>query len=193
LMRLFDGYIKRRTRMERDCSGVSALLGLDGFVVSAQCSTRRAASGGPRWRPPRIGPGASPATCERSAMAAARSWWGICRSQIGRCAGVGQALVALRRAGVCDPDLVGGVRGDRATSRADRAGSGGDRSWCRSAEHSVAQAARASACCGTRRWPRCAITAGPASITSPASARPARSGSTRRRSSLGPRSTRPCW
>jgi hypothetical protein len=57
-------------------------------------------------------------------------------------AGVGQALVALRRAGVCDPDLVGGVRGDRATGRADRAGSGGDRSSCRSAEHSVAQAAR---------------------------------------------------
>jgi hypothetical protein len=55
---------------------------------------------------------------------------------------VGQALVALRRAGVCDPGLVGGVRGDRATGRANRAGSGGDRSWCRSAEHSVAQAAR---------------------------------------------------
>jgi Transposase len=55
--------------MERDGSGVSALLGLDGFVVSARCSTRRAASGGSRWRPPRIGPGASPAACERSAMA----------------------------------------------------------------------------------------------------------------------------
>jgi hypothetical protein len=36
LMRLFDGYIKRRPLMERDGSGVSALLGLDGFVVSAQ-------------------------------------------------------------------------------------------------------------------------------------------------------------
>jgi transposase len=35
-MRLFDGYIKRRPLMERDGSGVSALLGLDGFVVSAQ-------------------------------------------------------------------------------------------------------------------------------------------------------------
>jgi hypothetical protein len=35
-MRLFDDYIKRRPLMERDGSGVSALLGLDGFVVSAQ-------------------------------------------------------------------------------------------------------------------------------------------------------------
>jgi transposase len=35
-MRLFDGYIKRRPLMERDGSGVSALVGLDGFVVVAQ-------------------------------------------------------------------------------------------------------------------------------------------------------------
>jgi transposase len=35
-MRLFDGYIDRRPLMERDRSGVSALLGLDGFVVTAQ-------------------------------------------------------------------------------------------------------------------------------------------------------------
>jgi hypothetical protein len=35
-MRLFDGYIDRRPLMERDGSGVSALLGLDGFVVCAQ-------------------------------------------------------------------------------------------------------------------------------------------------------------
>jgi transposase len=36
LMRLFDGYIDRRPLMDRDGSGVSALLGLDGFVVRAQ-------------------------------------------------------------------------------------------------------------------------------------------------------------
>src|SRR5918994_671522 len=35
-MRLFDGYIKRRPLMERDGSDVSALVGLDGFVVTAQ-------------------------------------------------------------------------------------------------------------------------------------------------------------
>jgi hypothetical protein len=32
LMRLFDDYIKRRPLMERDGSGVSALLGLDGLT-----------------------------------------------------------------------------------------------------------------------------------------------------------------
>src|SRR5829696_965912 len=35
-MRLFNSYIDRRPLMERDGSGVSALLGLDGFVMSAQ-------------------------------------------------------------------------------------------------------------------------------------------------------------
>src|ERR687897_2405895 len=35
-MRLSNGYIKRRPLMERDGSGVSALVGLDGFVVCAQ-------------------------------------------------------------------------------------------------------------------------------------------------------------
>src|SRR5918994_821389 len=35
-MRLFNGYIDRRPLMERDGSGVSALLGLDGFVMRAQ-------------------------------------------------------------------------------------------------------------------------------------------------------------
>ena len=35
-MRLSNGYINRRPLMERDGSGVSALLGLDGVVVRAQ-------------------------------------------------------------------------------------------------------------------------------------------------------------
>jgi transposase len=35
-MWLFDGYISRRPLMERDGSGVSALVGIDGFVVTAQ-------------------------------------------------------------------------------------------------------------------------------------------------------------
>jgi transposase len=35
-MWLFDGYISRRPLMERDGSGVSALAGIDGFVVTAQ-------------------------------------------------------------------------------------------------------------------------------------------------------------
>ena len=127
--------------MERDGSGVSPLLGLDGFVVSAQCSTRRAASGGSRWRPPRIGPGASPAACERSAMAAARSWW-ICRSQIGRWCWCGPSACGAAPSRRVRPGP--GRRSPRRSRHGprDRAGSGGDRSWCRSAEHSVAQAAR---------------------------------------------------
>ena len=36
MMRLFNGYIDRRPLMERDGSGASTLLGLDGFVVRAQ-------------------------------------------------------------------------------------------------------------------------------------------------------------
>ena len=36
LMRLSNGYINRRPLMERDGSGVSALVGLEGFVVRAQ-------------------------------------------------------------------------------------------------------------------------------------------------------------
>src|SRR5919106_3064751 len=35
-MRLSNGYISRRPLMDRDGSGVSSLLGLVGFVVSAQ-------------------------------------------------------------------------------------------------------------------------------------------------------------
>jgi hypothetical protein len=35
-MRLSNGYINRRPLMERDGSGVSALVGLEGFVVRAQ-------------------------------------------------------------------------------------------------------------------------------------------------------------
>ena len=36
MMRLFDGYIDRRPLMDRDGSGVSALVGLAGFVVTTQ-------------------------------------------------------------------------------------------------------------------------------------------------------------
>jgi hypothetical protein len=117
--------------MERDGSGVSALLGLDGFVVSAQVLDEAAASGGSRWRPPRIGPGASPAACERSAMARRRVVVGDL-PLADRPVMLVWAKRLWRCAGVCDPDLVGGVRGDRATGHADRAGSGGDLSWCRS-------------------------------------------------------------
>jgi hypothetical protein len=40
LLRLFDGYINWRPLMERDRSGVSALLGLDGFVVCTKRNMR---------------------------------------------------------------------------------------------------------------------------------------------------------
>jgi hypothetical protein len=73
LMRLFDGYIDRRPLMERDGSGVSALLGLDGFVVCAQLLDD-AASGGWRSRPPSTELGARPAVYGRSVMAG-DGWW----------------------------------------------------------------------------------------------------------------------
>jgi hypothetical protein len=40
--------------MEHDGSGVSALLGLDGFVVVPSCSTRTPTGGGSRSSRPRI-------------------------------------------------------------------------------------------------------------------------------------------
>ena len=48
MMRLFNGYIDRRPLVERDRSGVSALVGLDGFVVTAQLleGDRRVVAGG---------------------------------------------------------------------------------------------------------------------------------------------------
>jgi len=51
-MRLFDGNIDRRPLMQRDGSGVSALVGLDGFVVADQPDCERRARGG---RAPRSG------------------------------------------------------------------------------------------------------------------------------------------
>jgi hypothetical protein len=57
--------------MGHNGSDVRALLGLNGFVVVADLSRRRPASGGWRWRRPRTGPGARPAESGPSAMAAA--------------------------------------------------------------------------------------------------------------------------
>jgi hypothetical protein len=94
-MRLSNGYINRRPLMERDGSGVSALVGLDGFVVRAQLLEEstgewwlavettdglRRARGGP-W--PALGGGSGPPA----------------RGSAGR-AGVVQAPVALPGAGV---------------------------------------------------------------------------------------------
>ena len=56
-MRLFDGYINRRPLMERDGSGVSALVGLEGFVVCAQLldeGERRVVAGGGDDRGPGV-------------------------------------------------------------------------------------------------------------------------------------------
>jgi hypothetical protein len=63
-MWLFDGDIDRRPLMERDGSGVSALVGLDGFVVIAQCLTTWAESGG--WRVETIEDRAWCETCGRA-------------------------------------------------------------------------------------------------------------------------------
>jgi hypothetical protein len=49
-MRLSNGYIKRRPLMERDGSGVSALLGLDGFVVVYRIRSLQRTHGGARSR-----------------------------------------------------------------------------------------------------------------------------------------------
>jgi hypothetical protein len=127
--------------MERDGSGVSALLGLDGFVVSAQVLDE---ASGEWWLA--VETTEDRTLCESCGVRAighgpppGRGGGSAARRSAGD-AGVGQALVALRRR--VRPGLVGGVRGDRATGHAHRAGSGGDLSWCRSAEPSVAQAAR---------------------------------------------------
>jgi hypothetical protein len=70
LMRLSNGCIKRKPLMERDGSGVSALVGPDGVVVCARLLDTRGASGGWRWRPPVTEPDAGPVACERSVTAA---------------------------------------------------------------------------------------------------------------------------
>jgi hypothetical protein len=58
--------------VERDRSGVSALVELDGFVT-AQLLDEATASGGWRWRRSRIGPGASSVVSGRPGMATAES------------------------------------------------------------------------------------------------------------------------
>jgi hypothetical protein len=72
LMRLLNGYIKRRPLMDRDGSGVSVLLGLDGFVVRVQLLEETTGEWWLGWRRPRSGPGARRAACGQPATDAVR-------------------------------------------------------------------------------------------------------------------------
>jgi hypothetical protein len=170
--------------MERDGSGVSALLGLGGFVVRAQlleeatdewwlavetCEERA-------WCPScgRVGGGPRPPPCGGAGSADRGSAGGV---------GVGQALVALRRGGLRGLDVV--EESDAIAPRAvlTEPGTGGDLPAGR-----TGRAVRGpggpglQGCRGTRPWLRCATTAGPGSVTWPVWVPRARSGRTRPRS-----------
>jgi hypothetical protein len=84
LMRLSNGYIDRRHLMERDGSGVSALLGLVGFAVCAHLLDDASGDWCGRWRRPRTGRGAGPVVCGRSGTVVAGWWSGTCPWRIGR-------------------------------------------------------------------------------------------------------------
>jgi Transposase len=129
--------------MERDGSGVSALLGLDGFVVRAQLldgpSGELVTGGGDQ-----LGPGLVPVLRRPSGRPRPTPGRGQ-RSAVGGSpgrAGVGQAPVALCGAGVPDRHVVRGVRPNRSPSGLT------ERAWAEIArrvgpdEHSVARAAR---------------------------------------------------
>ena len=169
--------------MEHNGSGVSALLGLDGFVVRAQLLDEDT---GEWWL--------AVETTED------RAWCPTCGV---RAVGHGRRRVKVRDLPMADRPVVlvwakrlwrcpepacatgtwseesdeiapRAVLTERARAEiARRVGLG---------EQSVARAAKTSGWAGTRRWPRCGITANPASITSPGSGRRRRSGWTRPRS-----------
>ena len=96
--------------MDRDGSGVSVLLGLDGLVMGAQLLEE---ASGEWWLAVETledRPGARPAACGRWAMAAAGSWCGTCRWRIARWYWWGPSGCALQRAGVPGVHLVRGFR-----------------------------------------------------------------------------------
>ena len=96
--------------MERNGSGVSALLGLDGFVVRAQLRDETPASGG--WRPRERGPGLVPDLWDtrRGPWSPTGHGAGLAAGRPAGGAGVGQAAVALPEAGLPAGHVVGGVR-----------------------------------------------------------------------------------
>jgi hypothetical protein len=108
-MRLSNGYINRRPLMDRDGSDVSALLGLDGFVVRGQLLEE---STGEWWLAVETTEDRS--WCEQCGVRATghgrrRVMEGAADHRSAGGAGVGQAAVALRRAGVRGQHVVRGV------------------------------------------------------------------------------------
>jgi hypothetical protein len=193
-MRLFDGYIDRRPLMERDGSGVSALVGLDGFVVRTQLLDD---ASGEWWL--------AVETTED------RGWCPACgvravghgrRRVVVRdlpLAGRPVVLVWAKRMWRCPepacPARTWSEESDQIAPRAvltERARAEIARR-VGPAEHSVAQAARDFGVSWHAAMAACATTAGPGSITSPASALPLRSASMRPRSWPPPSSARRCW
>ena len=163
--------------MERNGSGVSALLGLDGFVVRAQLLDE--ASG--EW-------------CLAIETTEDRGWCPTCGV---RAVGHGRRRVKVRDLPLADRPvvLVWAKRLWRCPERACPMGSWSEETtrsllercspsgperrspagWASVSSPSPEQPA-ASEWAGTQRWPPCGITANPASTTWPVSARPWRSG-----------------
>ena len=180
--------------MERNGSGVSGLLGLDGFVVRAQLLDE---ASGEWWL--------AIETTED------RGWCPTCGV---RAVGHGRRRVKVRDLPLADRPvvLVWAKRLWRCPERACPMGGWSEESDEIAAravlteraraeiarrvglgEQSLARAARASGWAGTRPWPPCGTTANPASITWPVSGRRWRSGWMRPRSWPPPRPIRRCW
>jgi hypothetical protein len=100
-MRLSNGFIDTRPQIERDGSGVSALVGLEGFVVRAQLLDE---ASGEWWLAVETSEERAWCPCcgaERCVTAAGGWWCGICRWRIGRWRW-------------CGPSACGAVRSRRA-------------------------------------------------------------------------------
>jgi hypothetical protein len=180
--------------MERDGSGVSALVGLDEFVVTAQLFDDDSGE----WFLA-IETTGDRAWCETCAV---RAIGHGCRRVVVR-----DLPMAGRRCGWCGPSASGAAasrparpeRGPRSPMRSPHGRCSPNERGPRSAGGSVLPSTRSprrpetSGCPGTRRWPQCVTTADPGSITSPGSVHPRRSGLMRRRSWRPPQITRRCW
>ena len=193
-MRLLNDCIDRRPLVERDGSGVSALVGLDGFVVTAQLFDD---DSGEWWL--------AIETTED------RAWCDACAVQAighGRrrvvvrdlpMAGHPVRLVWAKRLWRCGepacPTRTWSEESDEIGQRAVLT----ERARARSAGGSAPPSTRwprrrgTSGCRGTRRWRPFGITANRGLITWPGWAPPRRWVWTRRRSWRPPSSTPPCW
>jgi hypothetical protein len=180
--------------MERDGSGVSALVGLDGFVVCAQLLDE---ASGEWWL--------AVETTED------RAW---CPSCGVRAVGHGRRRVMVRDLPLADRPVVvvwserlwccpePGCAACKWSEESDQIAPLAvltERARAEIARRVGPQSTRSprrpgtSGSPGMRRWPQCAITVDPGSITSPASAPRLQSGWMRPRFSPQPTSVRRCW